>query len=72
MKPCNLFGRLQMSLIDLGKASSLPHIEFGMLGADSRTVHFFRFKPQTASPLKETIPDMDDIMNADKKVSPFV
>lgn len=45
MKVCSLFGRLQTHMISLGESSSMPPIEFGLLGANSRTVHFFRFKP---------------------------
>ena len=40
MKINTLFGKLQMSQIIVG--SDL--VEFGMLGGNSCTVHFFRFK----------------------------
>jgi hypothetical protein len=76
MKACTLFGRLQMSRISLGK--TLPDIEFGMLGANSRTVHFFRFKPPAVAKgsqnlnVSEVVPDIDDIMSGNKNSQPLV
>lgn len=42
LKINTIFGKLQMSHINLGTSGEL--VEFGMLGGNSRTVHFFRFK----------------------------
>jgi hypothetical protein len=48
-----------MSKIDLGNKK---YIEFGMLGTNSRTVHFFRFK-SIQQPDSELVPDIEDMNN---------
>lgn len=63
MKINTLFGNLQMSQIILG--SDL--VEFGMLGGNTCTVHFFRFKQQLKSSEDNNpasgvpLPDIDEI-----------
>lgn len=58
MKICQLFGRLQLGRIDLG-GKILKDVETGILGGDSRTIHFFKLKELVSEAL-----DIDDLANS--------
>ena len=52
-----MFGRLQLGRIDLG-GKLLKDVETGILGGDSRTIHFFKLKE-----LVSEAHDIDDLAN---------
>jgi hypothetical protein len=58
-----------MSRIELKSSPALPDIDFGILGATSKTVHFFRFNPKKKT-LKEAenVPDIDDLMKSESSL----